>query len=262
MPEKQYLDSISKLEIIKNKIQKSDSSLSTSNIVRYCYPMRDMIIGLKPTIKNQLHEYWNAYVDIAKEINKTKTDTSIDAINKGKSKQMEIINVLHHKTVEKIRDNQPETSHLYALFYFHVLKVDTFENPFKKPFLRLVKKYNLTDKYDVNSIFSIKNKVKTIKKKPNDEEYITDIRAVRNCLAHFLYIIMEEEERFIHFKSGDNVNDRMIYDVLFSRNELYNFLNDANIIYQSMHMLISLLSAITHFKPFAKESLQIHYHEF
>jgi len=152
-----------------------------------------------------------------------------------------------------IKDTQNQ-SNLFALFYFHVIRVDAFEDSIKNPLKKLLEKYELNQKYDVEEIFSVKQKVKR-----KDNRYITDIRAVRNFLAHFQFEILDNQDEWkIHFKSGDSPKDKIIFDETFSKEQLVEFLNNSNILYQSQFMLTLLLSGITHFKAFAKEPLLVH----
>jgi hypothetical protein len=142
--------------------------------------------------------------------------------------------------------------------YLHVLRVNYFEENMKEKLEKNLKMHIPNNKYDLEEMFSIKNKIKK-KRKDSPNLFITDIRAVRNCLAHFLYkISIIDNDWYIHFKSGQSRKDSMYYDVVFSKNEFLNFLNDSNILYQCQHMLLCMLSAITYLKPWSKENLQIH----
>lgn len=248
---------IDKLEELKNKIEYSDHPFLTKDeIPYYCYPIRDCIITMKPTLTPQLVNYWNAHIDIIIEINRLKQNTVITSFDENKLEKMGIVSKLNAKTVAKIRDNPYEDSHLYALFYLHVLRVDYFEDAMKHLLQKNLEKYMINNKYDLDEMFSVKNKVK---KKNNSNSFITDIRAVRNCLAHFLYeIIIIENDWFIHLKAGQFEKDSMCYDVIFSKKVFLNFLNDSNILYQCQHMLLSILSAITYLKPLSKEKLRVH----
>lgn len=254
-PEKKYVDAISKLEFLKNKIHSSE--LIAEDIIKYCYPTRDMLIQFYPPISKQLSFYWNMHMDILEKINQGGVKVQLNTIDENKVIQMGTLNKLHVKTMEHFLTNSNQ-SHLFALFYFHVLRVDTFENSIKQPLKKSLKKYQLNHLYDIESVFSIKHKVKT-----KNDEYITDIRAVRNCLAHFKFEILDNQNEWkIYFKSGEDINDRTIYHESFSKNQLIEFLNNSNMLYQGQFMLYLLLSAITHFKPFGKEPLLLHKHTF
>lgn len=256
MPEKKHIDAIAKLEFLKNKINKSESSfLITDDIIEYCYPMRDMIIQFTPLISKQLNSYWNVYIDIMNEINQKGVYVHLESVNENEIKQMGILSKLHSKTMKQFLADTSNPSHLFALFYFHVLRVDTFENSIKEPLKKILAKNELDYLCDTENMFSIKYKVK----RKNNKKYITDIRAVRNCLAHFKFQIVDDQDNWkIHFKMGENSSDSAYYDESFSKEQLVEFLNNSNILYQSQYMLVSLLSAITYFKPFAKESLRVH----
>ena len=255
MPEKKHTDAITNLKFLQNKINKNDYSfLSTEDIIQHCYPMRDMIIRFTPLISKQLNFYWNAHIDIMNKINQKEVNVSLETIDKNKIKQMGILSQLHTKTMKRFLTDTSNLSHLFALFYFHVLRVDTFEKSIKDPLKKLLEKYELNHLCDVESMFSIKHKIKT-----KNVKYTTDIRVVRNCLAHFKFEILDNQDEWkIYFKSGKDSEDYAYYNESFSKEQLVEFLNNSNILYQSQYMLTALLSAITYFKPFAKEPLLVH----
>lgn len=201
MPEKKYIDAITNLKFLQNRINKSNSFfLSTEDIIQYCYPMRDMIIQFTPLISKQLNFYWNAHVDMIEKINQEEINVILETIDKNKIKQMGILNQLHSKTMKQFLTDTSNLSHLFALFYFHVLRVDTFENSIKNPLKKLLEKYELNHLLDIESMFSIKHKVKT-----KNGKYTTDIRVVRNCLAHFKFEILDNQDEWkIYFKSGED----------------------------------------------------------
>ena len=254
IPKKEHVDAITALKFLLNKILETNRPfLSTDDVMKYCYPMRDMLIQFTPLLSKQLTLYWTAYVDMMEQINQKESYVQLVPINPDNVKQMGILSKLHTKTMQKFLLDPSNQTNLFALFYFHVLRVDTFEKTIKTPLAKLLKTYEVKS-YDLEDIFSTKHKIKT-----KDGKYITDIRAIRNCLSHFKFEIFDNTDEWkIHFKSGDDVNDKIYYDELFSKEQFVEFLNNSNILYQSQFMLTSLLGSITYFKPFAIESLRIH----
>ena len=117
---------------------------------------------------------------------------------------------------------------------------------------KFVKEYDLNDKFDSNQIFSIVEPVKMMTKRGIIN--ITDIRAVRNCLSHKLYSITQGNEWEIKFNSA---NEKTIYNKSFTKIEFVNFLNDSNLLYQIMIMLINLFSTITYLSKLTTHKLSL-----
>lgn len=214
-----------------------------------------MIIKIKPTIKEQLGSLWNSFTYLNVEINKRAIPTSIVLFDFKKVDDMGTLSFWNTTTINKFVDEPKEQSHLLALFYCHVVRVDVFENVIKNGYEKLLEEYGLDKKFDPNRIFSI-NEIAKIKTK-NGTKPITDVRAVRNCLAHKLYSVAESNDWQISFHSGQNANESTIYARVFTKNEFVDFLNDSNILFQSMLMLLHLFGAITYLKHFSDGPLSL-----
>ena len=254
--ERKCLDVIAKLQLIQNRIKsKEDFTITNDELAKFVLPIRDMFVEIKPTLREQLRDFWDSIAYVNASINRKKVFTRITMFEFEKLKNMANLSYLHSETVKKYVENPDEKSHLYALCYCHVTRVDVFEESIKPSYEELLLKHSLDQKYDSNKIFSIEKtaKMKTKGKKKS----ITDIRAVRNCLAHYLYSINQENDWTITFKSGEKDDEFTIYSRTFSREEFVDFLNDSNILYQLMIMLMNILSAVTYLTHFAKEPLQL-----
>ena len=161
MPENKYINAVTNLKFLQNKINKNDLSfLSTEDIIHYCYPMRDIIIQFTPMISKQLNSYWNVYIDIMNEINQKGVHVHLESVNENEIKQMGILSKLHSKIMKQFLADTSNPSYLFALFYFHVLRVDTFEKSIKEPLEQILAKNELNYLCDIENMFSIKYKVK------------------------------------------------------------------------------------------------------
>lgn len=195
-----HLDVVTKLELLEKRLQSDDKySISNNDLTKFLYPTRDMIINLKPSIKNQLKLFWNSFISITKEIEKRKVHTKISMFDYDRVDDMGTLNLMHVEALKKFIQKPTEKSHILALFYCHVVRVEVFENIIKLSYGNLLNKYELNNKFDLNQIFSIIKpaKMKSGKKLIN----ITDIRSVRNCLSHNLYSITQNNEWKIKFNT-------------------------------------------------------------
>jgi len=247
-----HLDAVSKLELLEKRLQNNEYQVSNDDLTNFLYPTRDMMICLKPRIKNQLRIFWNSFTHINAEINKRKIHTEISMFDYDRVDDMGTLNAIHVDVLEKFLQKPNEESHILALFYCHVVRVDIFEKIIKPSYENLLKEYGLDDKFDSNQIFSIIEPAKMKTKKGVID--ITDIKAIRNCLSHKLYAIIQNNEWRIEFNS---THGKTIYNKSFTKIEFVDFLNDSNLLYQIMIMLMHVFSLITHLSKLTTNKLSL-----
>ncbi|NIP61280.1 MAG: hypothetical protein GWN01_10250 [Nitrosopumilaceae archaeon] len=243
LPQQQFLTPIIRLEELLERIKKANKVfLRSDEIPGYFNPILDMIINLKPSLSNQLEMFWSAQKEIIHNIinsNDSLSYVPIKMIDKKMGQSIGIYNNILDKFEKTTYGNK---AYLYALFYLHIMKTESVEYPLKSQFDAHLEYYGLGNSYDSNKIFSVYDKVR------DGNRLITDARAVRICLAHHYFTIIEEDAswsiQFINDPEGPD------FDKIFSEQEFLAFVNDFDLLYKSQIMLVYLLTGMSNLKNY------------
>lgn len=251
---KKRTEAISGLTFLQKQLTCTDFEITNEKLQKYLYPIVFDFIELVPRLRSQLVMLWNSFVSLTKEVNKKKENVLIDLFDYGKVNDMIKLTNQHNKSISKFKRMPNEESHLLALFYCHIVRVEVFENVIKNEYGQLLKDNHIDKLYNLNEIFSVEKS--SSKKNRKGIEIITDVRAVRHCLAHNLYSIQQTDKDWaIVFDTG--TKDKTLYSKEFSKLEFVSFLNDSNLLYHLALMLMQLFSIITQLKNYANETLKI-----
>lgn len=229
-----FLHPVAKIMELKERIEKTESRfLSRKEIDDYCIPMLNQLIVWNKQNQNQLEKFWKACMEIG---NKSSEDQSDFLYNPREMfdeniKKIQSANSLFLYCHDKFQENSKEKSFIYALFYAHILKTETWEYSMKKQLDKLLAKFNLSRKYDSAEIFSSFAKI------PKGKGFRTDARAIRDSLAHYQYEIDFSDTLKIKFHSSQ---DGYSFDKTFTKEEFLSYLQNTDNLYKSQLNLIRL----------------------
>ena len=104
-----------------------------------------------------------------------------------------------------------------------------------------MKRWNLTNKYDPNTIFSVTSKTKSDK---GFQGYQTDSRMIRNALGHFDYLVNWSKDGFrITFSNPNDSNASMQLD----HTQFMKFIENHRFLMQSIfriHLIMIIFSTM------------------
>jgi len=229
-----FVEPMKSLDELKVMLENSTSEpfLDRSQIEKHCLPMVNQMIHWNGNYESQLSQFWRAYIDISER----STDPLGFRYNPRELldeniRKIEEANAIFNHCYSRFEDNPTDKTVLYALFYAHILKVETVEYSLKTQLEQLLKKFNIFNKYDTAQIFSVRNKI------PKKNEFRTDVRAIRDALTHHKYTLEDSNTVTIHFindKNGYNFNQK------YTSDEFLQFMADTELLYRSQINLIQM----------------------
>ncbi|MGI0072599.1 MAG: hypothetical protein ACREA3_02160 [Nitrosotalea sp.] len=232
------LNAINQIKKIKDSVNGIGDPLKYPQVIDLQFnTMVSGLIGFRPAVSYQLEQFWSALLDMMTISGKTKKEYNPSKFAMENKEKILEVNDKYLETVRRFNKNHDDRIILFSLFYVHILKVETIEYSFVQQFKDELKKFNLTSKYDAEEIFSVNGKV------PSDKEWITDGRAIRNCLGHNAYELKNHNSSWsIHFRDTKKGH---VYDKTFTRDQFIRFENDMDLLYRSSLFLLFIIIANT-----------------
>jgi len=221
---------ISDLRRIRNQIQNNTKDFSPNEVAKIFLDILQIIIGWNERIENQLYLLWDAYTEITKISNQNKVPFSPAKKFSENVEKILQTHSIYEDIILESKKIKSEKTYFYSLFYFHIANTETLGNA-------LLKEFHLEKDYDPFTIFSVKTKI------PRGESFDTDIRTIRNALAHFNYKIIKEKN---YWKIKFSMNDYGYnFNKLFTRNEFVKFLDDGYSLLESQLALIWVIASVS-----------------
>ena len=222
--------------------------LTDEDLTGYVEPTKYLIINLKPSLKNQLNMFWEAQMAIIHQIHISKNNVynAFTELNQKMYQSLELYNDML-KLIDKEKDRK---SFLLALFYLHILRTESIGFTIKEEFDQHAKTHGLDPSiFDSNVIFSVRNKVHRTKIRNGSvkDTWVTDVKAIRDALAHHKYNLVLEGNSWKEIQFLNNEKGYQ-FSMNFSKEEFFEFINDFDVLYKSQMMIIFLLSAISNLK--------------
>ncbi len=244
----QLPDYVSKdwVKIVKTLNEKVGSAtvpcLSSAEILEI-HELAQQLINFVPEISLQLSEFWYLFSDVFKCLKENPNATPYalqSQINKMKD-EIDEADSLAEKVVNALKDNTSTLTSIMALLQTHVGRSEKIEYSMAKQINDAISRFNLTD-YDVKFMCSVKNKVRNTQE---PDGWRTDVRAIRDSIAHFRYHIEGNKIEFNNITHGYN------YHKIFSDEEFYHFFDLHTLLYKfqlALLIIIELLPVLaTHF---------------
>jgi len=207
------------------------------------------IISFRLDISSKLKEFWEAQIEIMDISEKKGIPYNPSKYAMNNKEQILSVNSIYTKSANRFAKNQSDEVLLYALFYSHILKIESIEYSFLSDFNETLKTFGLEKKYDAEEIFSVNGKVqrgweynKKTKKKVK-KLWRTDGRAVRDCLGHNLFELDFSKNPWkIKFSSSKKGYE---YNQIFNKNSFITFMNNTDLIYRCSIMLLFTIFVLT-----------------
>jgi hypothetical protein len=241
------------LQTLENRISQSSSPCLHENDRQLICDLAEQLTQFNPDTSKQLTQLWNLHAEVFNIIKSNPNDTGYAprGIIVNNWDEIEKADSLAEKVVSDFkRGTNPYTyASIMATLSTHIDRAERIEYFIKEQLNDAITKYNLKN-YDVYTICSIRHKVK------KGNEWTTDVRAVRDSIAHFKYSIHKNGDEFeIEF---DNDKRGYHFHEKFSQKDFYKFFDVHTLLYKfqlTLLLIVELLPLLsTHFlkRPSAK----------
>jgi len=227
------------LRVLESKIKNSTGKCLSNDEIQLLWNFAHYLIDFKPEIQPQLLSFWNLYHDVFKKLANNKS-------HPGYSVRNFIIEVFPRinradRLAEKItvETNENRSSMLVpvSLLLIHVIRTETIEHAFLKQINDAIRTFNLSKKYDAEAMCSIAEKIK------QRGNWRTDIRAIRNAIAHGCFSINFTNDKWeldiSNEETGSTFNKR------FTSKEFKEFFNLATLLFKIQWHLLIILTLLT-----------------
>ena len=242
---------IDDLEQIMTKIKNNDAKLTDINAPEIFSDIVRIIIAWNPKIEPQLYLFWEAYLDIIQKSNDIKISLRPLELFSERVEKLIQAQLIFEKIFIESKTISSDKLFYYSMFYFHTINTislgDTLINQFKK----LLDVFDLQNKYDIEAIFSTVSKIK------RGDKFETDVRAVRNALAHLNYKIKYlENYSVIKFSMTDFGYN---FHRSFTQKEFKEFVENSYYLYDSQLALLFTIIALGETRKFFGNQFPMRY---
>lgn len=111
---------------MRERIEKSSPPLrSQDELKAYLIPVLNVTVNFLPSIRSNLHSFWQAQKAIIEECNKSNTSYDPANILVRSFEQIEDINKRSEQVLERFVDNPNDEVNIDAVFYIHILRTET-----------------------------------------------------------------------------------------------------------------------------------------
>lgn len=233
------------LSVFNERIKKAEIPIFTDKEISDIIGSAIGIIATwNPVLVKQLSKFLEAHLEIGKISGSDPSLPPYAPLKYAEADFNRLVNA-HNEYVDLIKNfNTPQITEtqLKALLLGYMAKMETVGYAFEKQFSELIQTYSLQQKYDVEEIFSINNKVQ------RNTIFETDSKAIRDSISHYRYQIIplanSWEIRFSNNKDGYNYNQN------FSYNDFIKFLDNNHKLYISQLLIVMLIGASSYLKKY------------
>lgn len=222
------------LRTLELKIQKSSSPCLKEWEVEQIIDLAYQLSQANPEITNQLTEFLKLHIEILNSLKKNPLNPvyKIQGIIQDNWSEIITSDSNAENLVLEINRNKNSTNYttINAILNSHLGRTEKIEHFIRKQLQNDVKNYYRKG-YDIESMCSIRHKVK------KGNGWRTDVRAIRDSIAHYKYKIIPVGDSFdIAF---DNDEEGYNFHESFSAKEFYHFFDLYTVLYKiQLHLLI------------------------
>lgn len=205
------------------KVSQASSPCLEKNEIRPILDFARQLIQANPDIRKQLTQFWNLYSEAYRIL---KSNPGIGGyapqgiINANRT-QIDKADLLAENLVSEVKKNPLTFASPVALLLAHVVRAETVEYSFWKQLNDVVDKFGKygLGKYDIALICSVQSTVAKYDKRTKKNVLRSDVRAIRDSIAHGHFVIREIEYGYeIEFD-----NDEYPFHKVFTGIEFYKF---------------------------------------
>jgi hypothetical protein len=204
MPDKVPLDWAITLRTIENKVNQTSSPCLSEYDIRQIWDLAQQLIHANPDTTTQLSQFWNLYDDLFgilranPNVSGYAPQWKIDELRP----KIENADSLAERLVSE-GGNKPSFALSIALLLAHVIRTESIEYPIWIQLTDIIQKYKLQN-YDAALICSVKYKVAKYNKRIKQDEWRSDVRAIRDAIAHAHFSISKVgNEDMIEFNNNE-----------------------------------------------------------
>jgi hypothetical protein len=242
------------LRTVEMKVSQASSPCLYEKDEQLIVDLARQLIQANPDIAQQLTQFWNLYAEVFTILksNPKITGYAPQGIINNNRARIENADLLAENLVSEVRNNPSTFAFPVAFLLAHVVRAETIGFAIWKQLSDIVEKFGLT-KYDIELICSVQNTVVKKNKRTKQNELRSDVKAIRDSIAHGHFLIRKIADGYeIEFN-----NDDYPFHKLFSKREFGKFFDLYTILYKfqlTLLLIIELLPILTtHFlkKPSA-----------
>jgi hypothetical protein len=244
-----HINWVIELQTLELKVSQASSPCLTENDIKQVWDLVQQLISANPDTTLQLTQFWNLYEDL-KNILKANPNSlgyapqwKLDEL----SAKIENADSLAERLVSEGMKN-PSFVFSTALLLAHVIRTESIEYPILYQLEKTIEKYNL-QKYDSALMCSVKYKVEKFDIKLNRDVWKSDVRAIRDAIAHAHFFITNNgTDDIIEFNNNEK---GYRFKESFTLKEFHHFFNIHTLLYKFQMLLLYIIELLpvltTHF---------------
>ena len=234
------------LRTLEMRVSQSSSPCLHEKDVQLLIELAKKLVQANPDISRQLEQFWNLYTKVFTILvaNPQLAPYAPEGILIDNWAQIKDADSLAENLVSEFNRSATRTAtyaSIMATFATHIDRTERIEHFIVKQLDDAVKKFNLTN-YDIYAICSVRHKVERYNKKMKMCEWTTDVRAIRNSIAHSMYNVCKVGEDFeISF---DNDKGGYHFHEVFSQKDFSKFFDLYTILYKFQLFLLLIIELL------------------
>lgn len=233
------------LRTLEMKVNQASSPCLYEKDIQPIVDLAQQLIQANPDVTKQLTQFWNLYAEVFTILksNPKISGYAPQGIIDDNRTRIENADLLAERLVSEVRNNPSTFAFPVAFLLAHVVRAETIGFAIWKQLCDIVEKFGLT-KYDVELICSVQNTVVKKNKRTKQNELRSDVKAIRDSIAHGHFLIRKIADGYeIEFS-----NDDYPFHKLFSKREFEKFFDLYTILYKfqlTLLIIIELLPILT-----------------
>lgn len=227
------------MRVLESKIKKCNGRCLSSDEIQQLWNFAHHIIDLKPEIKPQLLSFWNLYHDVFKKLatNKSHPGYSVRNFILEVFPRINRADRLAEKIALETNENRSSILVPVALLLVHIIRTETIEHAFLKQIRDAIRNFDLSKEYDAEAMCSITEKIK------QRGQWRTDIRAIRNAIAHGYFTITFSKGNWELDISNEDMGST--FNKKFTSIEFKEYFNLATLLFKVQWHLLIILTLLT-----------------
>lgn len=230
------------LRMLGFKIQRAQSPCLTENDIIQVSDLANQLIYANPDTTLQLTHFWNIYQELygILLISKQKKGYALQWKLEELRANVQKADLNAERLISERAGSSPFVF-LTALLLAHLIRVESIEYPIWVQLQDIVQQNNL-QKYDVALMCSVKYKVTKYNKKLKQKEWRSDVRAIRDAIAHSHYSVVKAKgEDIINF---DNVEEGYDFHEQFTVKEFHHLFDVHTVLYKFQIILLYIIELL------------------
>ena len=236
LPEYVSTEWIKSLQTIQEKVNKTTTTCLHIVDIAEIQGLAQQIIDFQPEISLQLSEFWYLFDDVFRSLRENPKAIPYAPQNKITKAKAEIDNadLLAEKVVKDLPGNTSTRASFMALLSTHINRTEKIEHSIRSQIDDAITRFNLQG-YDTKFMCSVKNKVRNTNE---SDGWRTDVRAIRDSIAHSKYQIKGHTIEFCNTTHGYN------FHKIFSAEEFYHFSDLHTSLYKFQLVLLIIIELL------------------